>query len=75
MKRLDAAGIATRQGTHAAAFVDYYRTKYEIDRDRYPNAWIADRLSFALPLYPGMTDEEQTFVCRTVVEVGEAVLV
>jgi dTDP-4-amino-4,6-dideoxygalactose transaminase len=62
MTRLEEAGIATRQGTHAPVLTEYYARKYHIEPDQYPNAWIADRLSLALPLYPQMTESEQHFV-------------
>lgn len=70
MGRLERAGIATRQGTHAPVLADYYARKYAIRPEQYPNAWLADHLSLALPLYPQMTVEEQAFVCGTLAEVG-----
>ena len=62
MTTLEQRGVATRQGTHAAALVDYYAGKYRLTPQQFPNAWIADRLSLTLPLYPQMTGEEQQFV-------------
>jgi perosamine synthetase len=64
MARLEAAGIATRQGTHAAAIQRFYVEKYGLDKHDFPNAYFADRLTLALPLYAQMTDEEQAEVCR-----------
>lgn len=63
MARLEAAGIATRQGTHAAVIQRYYAEKYGLRKEEFPNAYFADRLSLALPLYPQMTDAEQAEVC------------
>ena len=65
MARLEGQGIATRQGTHAAALVEYYAARYDLTPDRFPRAWLADRLSLTLPLYPQMTDEEQLLVCES----------
>lgn len=62
MARLESRGIATRQGTHAPTLQGYYRNKYGIAPGDFPRATIADRLSLALPLYPGMTPEEQAYV-------------
>jgi len=62
MHKLQEKGISTRQGTHAVTMLGYYKNKYEIKSENYPNAMFADRLSIALPLYPQMTDEEQNFV-------------
>lgn len=64
MARLESSGIATRQGTHAPVLQGFYRSKYELSGDEYPNAILADRLSISLPLYPQMTDEEQDRVIR-----------
>ena len=62
MAALEREGIATRQGTHAAALQSYYVEKYEIRVEDFPNAWAADRLSLALPLYPQLTAGEQETV-------------
>jgi len=63
MEYLGQQGISTRQGTHAVHALGYYREKYGIDPWDFPNAWIAENISIALPLYPQMTDGELTFVC------------
>ena len=62
MAALERQGIATRQGTHAAALVDYYARRYNLTPEQFPNAWIADRVSLTLPLYPTMTESEQETV-------------
>jgi perosamine synthetase len=64
MDSLEAAGIATRPGTHAVHTLGFYRKKYAIQPQDYPNALYADRLSIALPLYAQMTDEEQEYVLK-----------
>jgi len=62
MAHLDHLGIATRQGTHAPPHLEFYANKYRIRPQDFPNSWIADRLSLALPLFPGMTESELTYV-------------
>ncbi len=62
MAKLNEKGIATRQGTHTVHIQKYYMEKYSIDGWDYPNSYIADRLSIALPIYPQMTEEEQRYV-------------
>jgi len=62
MATLEKNGIATRQGTHAVHTLNYYKKKYDLKEEDYPNALAADRLSMTLPLYPQMTDEEQEYV-------------
>ncbi len=59
MARLEAEGIAVRQGTHAVHTLGYYRNKYEIAPQDYPNSYISDRLSITLPLYAGMAEKTQ----------------
>ena len=63
MMALEDKGIATRQGTHSPVIQGYYADKYGLRPEQFPNSYIADRLSLALPLYPQMTDEEQNLVC------------
>lgn len=62
MDSLEAAGIATRPGTHAVHTLGFYRRKYGIKPQDFPNSLIADRLTIALPLYAQMTPVEQEYV-------------
>ncbi|MCI0562155.1 MAG: DegT/DnrJ/EryC1/StrS family aminotransferase [Nitrososphaera sp.] len=64
MMRLEGEGISTRQGTHAPVILGYYANKYGLQPEQFPNAFIADRLTLTLPLYPQMTEAEQMFVCQ-----------
>ena len=68
MARLEEKGIATRQGTHAPVILGYYAERYGLQPEQFPNAYLADRLSLALPLYPQMTDAEQAYVCQNLRE-------
>ena len=62
MTRLEEKGIATRQGTHAPVIQGYYIGKYKLRYEQFPNAYLADRLSLTLPLYPQLTEAEQVLV-------------
>ena len=62
MMRLEEKGIATRQGTHAPVIQGYYVEKYKLRSEQFPNAYLADRLSLTLPLYPQLTEAEQVSV-------------
>lgn len=59
MAALEADNIAVRQGTHAVHTLGYYRQKYSCRFDDCPYSYIADRLSIALPLFPGITSDQQ----------------
>jgi len=71
MSRLEERGIATRPGTHAAAMQGYYATKYGVDRSDFPRAYIAERLSLALPLFPQMDRSDLEYVAECLVEAGK----
>jgi dTDP-4-amino-4,6-dideoxygalactose transaminase len=62
MDALEVVGIATRPGTHAVHMLGFYRQKYGLKPEDFPNAYLADRLTFALPLYAQLTDSEQDCV-------------
>lgn len=62
MDRLEAAGVATRPGTHAVHMLGYYRDRYGIKPTDFPNAYLADKLTIALPLFAQMTEEEHAYV-------------
>ncbi len=66
MLRLAERGIETRPGTHAVHVLDFYRKTFGYGPASCPNAWIADQASFALPLFPTMTDAEQDAVIEAV---------
>jgi perosamine synthetase len=66
MSRLETLGIATRQGTHAPVIQGFFREKYGLRPEQFPASYMGDRLSLALPLYPQMTESEQTQVISEV---------
>ncbi|HYU79906.1 MAG TPA: DegT/DnrJ/EryC1/StrS family aminotransferase [Vicinamibacterales bacterium] len=69
MATLEEQGIATRQGTHAPVFTEYYVQKYDFRPEQFPQAYLAERLSLSLPLYPQMTTED---IERVAIELREA---
>ncbi|MCB9294259.1 MAG: DegT/DnrJ/EryC1/StrS family aminotransferase [Lewinellaceae bacterium] len=68
MAFLEERGVSTRQGTHAPAHLGFYVEKYGIRPEDCPNAYMAERLSLALPLYPQLTEEEQQYVIGLIQE-------
>ena len=59
-------GVSTRPATHAVHMLQYYREKYEVIPEDFPNAYIANECSISFPLFNGLTDEEQKFVIKTI---------
>lgn len=66
MDKLENAGIATRQGTHAVHTLGYYQGRYNLNADDYLMSYAADRLSIALPVYAGMTETEFCYVIKNI---------
>lgn len=59
MEQLAAADIQTRPGTHAVHRLGYYRRKYGLAPDDFPNASLCEDTTITLPIFPGMTDADQ----------------
>ena len=69
MEKLEARGIATRQGTHAVHTLEYYRKKNGFADEDFLMSYAADRLSIALPLYAEMSEEEFVYIVSNIKEV------
>lgn len=65
LQRLEDQGIATRQGTHAVHMLGYYKNRFGYKPEDFVNAYACDHLSITLPLYIGITDEDQEYVIDT----------
>lgn len=65
LQRLENQGIATRQGTHAVHMLGYYKNRFGYKPEDMPNAYACDCMSITLPLYVGITEEEQRYVATT----------
>lgn len=73
MAGLEARGIATRPGTHAAALQGYYAERQALTPADVPRAYIAQQLSLALPLYAQMEQADLEYVASTLLELGSRV--
>ena len=69
MTELEKRGIATRQGTHAVHTLEYYQKRYDLKDEDFFGAYAADRLSIAIPVYAGMSDEDFDYVIDSIKEV------
>jgi dTDP-4-amino-4,6-dideoxygalactose transaminase len=62
---LEKRRIQTRPGTLAVHATGYYRDKYKLRPEDFPVSWRAQEQTMTLPLFPGMTDEQQDRVAKT----------
>ena len=58
MEKLQAAGIATRPGTHAVHMLGYYRERLGLEPDSLPGAKACDANTMAIPLHNRMSQED-----------------
>lgn len=58
--------IQTRPGTHAVHRLGYYAKKYTLRPEQFPNACRAEDTTITLPIFPGMTDQQQADVVKAV---------
>lgn len=68
MDKLQKLGISTRPATHAVHMLSFYQEKYKLSPQDFPNAHAANDCSISLPLFHGMTVEEQNYVIEQVLE-------
>lgn len=68
MEFLQQKGVSTRPATHAVHMLSFYKNKYDIKPEDFPNAYIANECSISLPLFHGMKDSEQMYIIKTVLD-------
>ena len=61
MDELQKKGISTRPSTHAIHMLSFYKQKYNLSPLNFTNAFVANDCSISLPLFHGMTKQEQDF--------------
>ena len=66
MEILQNKGISTRPATHAVHMLSFYKEKYSIKAEDFPNAYKANACSISLPLFHGMTDSEMNHIISVV---------
>ena len=62
MEELQKNGISTRPATHAVHMLSYYKNKYKLKPNDFPNSYIANNCSISFPLFHGMQTHEQNYV-------------
>ena len=61
--------IQTRPGTHAVHRLGYYKNKYGLRSEQFPNAALAEDTTITLPIFPGMTEDDQQKVVEVINQV------
>lgn len=69
MATLAAQQIQTRPGTHAVHRLGYYKNKYGLRPEQFPNAALAEDTTITLPIFPNMTEEDQRKVVNVINQV------
>ena len=59
-------GISERPANHAVRMLSHHKTQYGLSSEDFPGAWVANECSISLPLFHGMTQNEQDHVIREV---------
>ena len=62
MEYLQDNGVSTRPGTHAVHMLGYYKEKYQISEDQFPEAKKANNCSMAIPLHNRMVEEDYKYI-------------
>jgi dTDP-4-amino-4,6-dideoxygalactose transaminase len=66
MAALSRESIQTRPGTHAVHRLGFYASKYGLRSENFPNAALAEDTTITLPIFPGMTDDDQQRVVEII---------
>lgn len=62
MEALQSRGVATRPGTHAVHMLGYYRDRYQLRPEQFPNSRDCDQQTMAIPLHNRMTADDYKYV-------------
>ena len=71
MIQLQKDGISTRPATHAVHMLSFYKKKYNLCPNDFPNSYFANDCSISLPLFHGMTENEQSYVIERVLQYSD----
>jgi perosamine synthetase len=62
MEYLQEKGVSTRPGTHAVHMLGYYKERYDIQDEDFPEAKLANDCSMAIPLHNRMVKEDYEYI-------------
>ena len=64
----NAEAASAAPATHAVHMLSFYKEKYNLISEDFPNGYAADQCSISLPLFHGIKEEEQDYVIKKVLE-------
>lgn len=70
ISRLNELRVETTIGSYSIHQTEYYKIKYAFSSDEFPNARHAFEQSLALPLYPGLSDDDVRYVAKKLTLIG-----
>lgn len=73
MELLQQKGISTRPGTHAVHMLGYYRERFGLKPEDYPNARDCDLNTLAIPLHNRMMEKDYAYVVSALKELANCV--
>ncbi len=69
MEILQAKGISTRPGTHAVHNLGFYKKTFGLKPSDFPNAFLCDQQTLAIPLFNKMVKEDFDYVIKALKEI------
>ncbi|PIR31419.1 MAG: perosamine synthetase, partial [Bdellovibrionales bacterium CG11_big_fil_rev_8_21_14_0_20_38_13] len=70
MEILQQKGISTRPGTHAVHNLGIYKKLYGFNSQSFPNAYLCDQQTLAIPLHNRMSKEDFDYVIQAIKEIS-----
>jgi perosamine synthetase len=70
MAKLLERGISTRPGTHAIHMLQYYKSRFGLKKEDFPNAALCADTTLALPLHNRMLKEDFSYVIDCIKEIS-----
>ena len=68
MDKLQQKGISTRPATHAVHMLSFFKEKYKLLPESYPVSFAANNCTISLPLFNGMSKDEQDYVIQNILQ-------
>lgn len=71
MEVLQQKGISTRPGTHAVHMLNFYKEKYNLKNEDFPQAFAANQYSMSIPLHNRMEEADYYYIVDAIKEIAK----